>query len=73
MSKYYNKDGYMNEEVFEKELSKIHNQIENGADIEELKKIRKKLYYLKSQYEKCGRRNIDIEYEIQCVNEFLHN
>ena len=35
MGKYYNKDGYMNEEAFEKELSKIHKQIEDGADIEE--------------------------------------
>lgn len=73
MGKYYNKDGYMNDEAFEKELSKIHNQIENGADIEELKKIRRRLYYLKSQYEKCGRRNLDIELELECVNEFLQD
>ena len=73
MSKYYNKDGYMNEEAFEKELAKIHKKIEDGADIEELKKIKRRLYYLKAQYEKCGRRNSNIEYEIICVNEFLND
>lgn len=71
--KYYNEDGYMNEEAFEKELAKIHNQIEEGATVEELKKIRKRLYYLRKKYEECGSYNLDIELEIQCVNEFLHN
>lgn len=73
MGKYYDKEGYINEEAFEKELSKIHKRIEDGADIEELKKIRRRLYYLKSRYEECGLYNSDIELEIKCVNEFLHD
>lgn len=73
MGKYYDKEGYINEEAFEKELSKIHKRIEDGADIEELKKIRRRLYYLKSRYEESGCYNYDIELEIKCVNEFLHD
>ena len=73
MGKYYDKDGYMNEEAFEKELAKIDKQIEDGADIEKLKKIKRRLYYLKHQYEKCGCYNSDIELRIICVNEFLND
>lgn len=73
MSKYYDKDGYMKEEAFEKELAKLNKQIEEGADIEQLKKIRKRLYYLKSRYEECGSYNREMELTLYCINEMLHD
>ena len=73
MSKYYDKDGYMKEEAFKKELDKLNKRIEEGADIEELKKIRKRLYYLKSRYEECGRYNSEKELTLYCINEMLHD
>lgn len=72
-NKYYDQNGFVNEQAFKNELEKIDKQIEEGLDIEGLKKIKRKLYYLKARYEECGERNLGIETRIQCVNEFLYD
>lgn len=69
-SKYYEKDGTINEEVFAKRLSEIHEEVD-GADLNSLLSIRNKLYALKRKFEQCGRRFLDCEYEIIAVNEII--
>ena len=68
--KYYDKDGYMNRQVFEDRLEQIHNEVD-GADLKTLFKIRAKLYRLKRKYEQCGVRFLSCEYEIIAVNEII--
>ena len=68
--KYYDKDGYMNKQVFEDRLEQIHNEVD-GADLKTLFKIRAKLYRLKRKYEQCGVRFLSCEYEIIAVNEII--
>lgn len=68
--KYYDKDGYMNKQVFEDRLEQIHNEVD-GADLKTLFKIRAKLYRLKRKYEQCGVRFLSCEHEIIAVNEII--
>ena len=69
--RYYDNDGNINEKVFKERLEEIHNEVDGTPDIIGLKRIRAKLYRLKQQYEKCGRRFLDCEYEIVALNEII--
>lgn len=72
MSKrYYEPDGTMNEEVFAQRLEEIHNEVDGTGDLQGLLSIRNKLYRLKREYEKCGRRFLECEYEIMALNEII--
>lgn len=70
-NKYYESDGTMNESVFEKRLSEIHNSVDDVADLNGLLSIRNKLYALKRKYEQSGRRFLECEYEILALNEII--
>lgn len=68
--RYYDKDGYLNKQAFRDRLEKIHNKVD-GADLNELLKIRNQLYALKRKYEESGVRFLDCEYEIIALNEII--
>lgn len=69
--RYYQADGTMNEEVFEKRLAEIHNEVDGTCDLKELLSVRNKLRRLKRKYEECGQRYIECEYEILALNEII--
>lgn len=69
--RYYDKDGYKNEQAFKDRLQALHNEVESGADLNELLKIRNKLYALKRKYEESGTRFLECEFEIMAVNEII--
>lgn len=69
--RYYDKDGYKNEQAFKDRLEALHNEVLDGADLNELLKIRNKLYALKRKYEESGTRFLECEYEIIAVNEII--
>ena len=70
MIRYYTKDYSKDMTVFNRRLEQLHNQVD-GATLEELLKIRRKLYALKRKYEESGERYLDCEYEIEAVNEVI--
>lgn len=69
--RYYDKDGYKNGQAFKDRLQALHNEVENGANLNELLKIRNKLYALKRKYEESGTRVLECEFEIMAVNEII--
>ena len=68
--KYYDREGYQNQEAFDERLAELHNSVED-QDLNGLLKIRTKLYNLKRKYEESGRRYLDCEYEIMAVNGLI--
>ena len=70
MKRYYDVEGYQNEEAFEERLAKLHNKVD-GSTLPELLKIRAQLYRLKQKYELCGRRYLECEGEIIAINEII--
>lgn len=69
--RYYEFGGTMNEEVFDKRLAEIHNEVDGTDTLSGLHSIRNKLYRLKRKYECCGRRFLECEYEIMALNEII--
>ncbi len=69
--RYYELDGTMNEEVFDKRLAEIHDKVDGADTLSGLISIRYKLYRLKRKYEECGRRFLECEYEIMALNEII--
>lgn len=69
--RYYDKDGYMNEQAFQERLEEIHSEIGDTPDLKGLLKIRSKLYRLKNKHEESGRRFVECEYEILALNEII--
>ena len=69
---YYDKNGRMNDDKFKERLATIHNEIEQGVDnLNDLLKIRRKLYALKYKYEESGCYYLDCEAELIALNEII--
>lgn len=68
--RYYNSDGYMNLKAFDQRLEQLHNEVED-SDLNNLLKIRRKLYDLKRKHEQSGRRFLECEAEIEALNELI--
>lgn len=71
MIRYYTKDCSKDMTVFNWKLEQLHNQVD-GATLEELLKIRRKLYALKRKYEESGNGIFyECEVEIIAINEVI--
>ena len=70
MLRYYDSEGYMNEEVFKQRLQQLHEEIDD-KDLGDLLKIRNKLYALRRKYEESGQRFLECEAEIEALNELI--
>lgn len=68
--RYYDDEGYQNEEAFKARLEELHNRVDDKT-LSELLKIRSSLYRLKHEYEKSGVRYLECEYEIEAINGLI--
>ena len=70
MRKYYDEDGYMNEQEFLDRLKELHDMVDDKL-LPDLLKIRNALYQLKHKYEQSGSRFLECEYEIEALNGII--
>lgn len=73
MRRYYDSEGNMDEQAFVDRLAEIHDEIAEGdiGTLAGLLAVRNKLYALKHKYEKCGRRFLECEEEIEALNGII--
>lgn len=70
MRKYYDEDGFMNEQAFLDRLKELHDSVDDKL-LPDLLKIRNSLYQLKYKYEQSGQRFLECEYEIEALNGII--
>ena len=70
MLRYYDSEGYKNEEAFKQRLQQLHEEVDD-KELSDLLKIRNKLYVLKRKHEESGRRFLECEAEIEALNELI--